>query len=228
MRTESIRTSKQAHELDFIGDHLAIDFVNTVRVVGGEVTDTLQSDDDVKVWLGLAEVPVATKPASWPVGALLDAARRLRAAALKAIEAKKAGSRPPLKAINAFLESSASHGRLVAHSESGLEFRRVYHGDTPEEYLLPVTEAVAKLLAEGDFDLVRRCASERCVLWFYDRTKGHGRRYCTSTGCGNRAKVAAYRSRAREQAGEKAKGSAEAEGSENMVGRPGKGLRERR
>ena len=202
MGTESIQTSKRAHELDFIGDHLAIDFVNTVRVVGGEVTDTLRSDADVKVWLGLAAVPVAAKPAPWPAGTLLEAARRLREATLKAIEAKKAGRRPSLKVINSFLESSASHGRLVAHPESGPEFRRVYHGDTPEEYLLPVAETVAELLAEGDFDLVRQCASERCVLWFYDRTKGHGRKYCTSTGCGNRAKVAAYRSRTRVQAGD--------------------------
>ena len=112
MRMKPIRTSKQAHELDFIGDHLAIDFVNTVRVVGGVVTDTLQSDGDVKVWLGLAAVPVAPKPAPWPAGTLLEAARRLREAALKAIEAKKAGSRPSLKVINSFLESSASRGRL--------------------------------------------------------------------------------------------------------------------
>ena len=69
MRTrESIRTSKRAHALDFIGDHLAIDFVNTVRVVGGEATDTLQSDDDVKVWLGLAAVPVAPNTRPGPPG----------------------------------------------------------------------------------------------------------------------------------------------------------------
>jgi predicted RNA-binding Zn ribbon-like protein len=188
--------------LDFIGDHLAIDFVNTVRVVDGEVADTLQSDGDVKVWLGLAAVPVAAKPARWPAGTLLKVARGLRAATLNAIKAKKAGCRPTLREINSFLTSSASHGRLVAHDESALEFRRVYHGDTPEEYLLPVTEAVAELLAEADFDLVRQCASERCVLWFYDRTKGHGRRYCTSAGCGNQAKVAAYRSRIRQRTGD--------------------------
>ena len=202
MGTKAIRTSKHAHKLDFIGGHLAIDFVNTVRVVGGEVTDTLRSDGDVKVWLGLAAVPVAAKQSPWPAGTLLEAARRLRDATLKAIEAKKAGRRPSLRVINSFLESSASHGRLVAQPGSGLALRRVFHGETPEEYLLPVAEAVAELLAESDFDLVRQCASERCVLWFYDRTKGHGRRYCTSAGCGNRAKVAAYRSRTREQAGD--------------------------
>ena len=203
MRTrESIRTSKRAHALDFIGDHLAIDFVNTVRVVGGEATDTLQSDDDVKVWLGLAAVPGGAETRALARRDAPRSGRRLREAALKAIEARKAGRRPSLTVIKWFLESSASHSRLVAHPESGLEFRRVYHGETPEEYLLPVTEAVAELLAEGDFDLVRQCASDRCVLWFYDRTKGHGRKYCTSAGCGNRAKVAAYRSRTREQAGD--------------------------
>lgn len=94
MVTRSVRTARRAHELDFIGGHLAIDFVNTVRVVDGEVTDTLGSDGDVRVWLGLAGVPVAPKPAPWPDGALLEAARRLREAARKAIEAKKAGIHP--------------------------------------------------------------------------------------------------------------------------------------
>ncbi|MHC5541296.1 CGNR zinc finger domain-containing protein, partial [Singulisphaera rosea] len=78
-----------------------------------------------------------------------------------------------------------------------LELRRMPRGETPEQFLAPVAEAVAELLAHGEIDLIRQCAGERCVLWFYDRTKGHGRRYCTSAGCGNRAKVAAYRARAR-------------------------------
>jgi predicted RNA-binding Zn ribbon-like protein len=199
VRATPVRTSKQAHKLDFIGDHLAIDFVNTARMAGGELTDTLQTDDDVKVWLRLAKVPVSPKPATWQAGALVEAARHLRRATRKAIEAKKAGKRPSLKVLNAFLGSSTSHTILVERSASKLEFTRVYHGMTPEEFLAPVAESVADLLAHGDFDLVRRCASERCVLWFYDRTKGHGRRYCTAEGCGNRAKVAAYRARARER-----------------------------
>ena len=201
LRVAPIRTLNQAHKLDFIGDHLAIDFVNTARMVGGELTDTLQTDHDVRVWLSLANVPVSSRPATWQAGALVAAARHLRQAALKAIEAKKRGERPPLKILNAFLNSSTSHGILIEQSASTLEFRRVYHGVTPEEFLAPVTESVADLLAHADFDLVRKCASERCVLWFYDRTKGHGRRYCTAEGCGNRAKVAAYRARARETRG---------------------------
>lgn len=73
---------------------------------------------------------------------------------------------------------------------------RVYGKETVEAFLAPVAEAVADLMANADFDLVRHCEGEACVLWFYDRTKGHRRRWCTPTGCGNRAKVAAFRARA--------------------------------
>ncbi|WP_422922863.1 CGNR zinc finger domain-containing protein [Singulisphaera sp. PoT] len=198
MSRRPYRSAKRAHDLDFIGDHLAIDFVNTVRMVAGAVTDTLQADEDVKVWLGLAGVPVAVKPAPWRRGALLDAARRLRAATLKSIEARKEGKRPSLAEINAFLVLSTSHGALVP-GDSSPEFRRIYHGSTPEGYLGPLAEAVADLLANGDFELIRRCESGSCVLWFYDRTRHHCRKYCTSAGCGNRAKVAAFRARLREQ-----------------------------
>ena len=48
---------------------------------------------------------------------------------------------------------------------------RVYGKETVEAFLAPVAEAVADLMANADFDLVRHCEGEACVLWFYDRTK---------------------------------------------------------
>jgi predicted RNA-binding Zn ribbon-like protein len=66
---------------------------------------------------------------------------------------------------------------------------------TVEAALVPVAEAVARLLAEGDFKLVRKCESADCTLWFHDRTKSHHRRWCSMALCGNRAKVAAFRAR---------------------------------
>ncbi|MFI4982934.1 MAG: CGNR zinc finger domain-containing protein, partial [Nevskiales bacterium] len=59
----------------------------------------------------------------------------------------------------------------------------------------PVAEAVASLLAQGDFTLVRTCESSDCTLWFHDHTKSHRRRWCSMAQCGNRQKVAAFRAR---------------------------------
>ena len=101
-----------------------------------------------------------------------------------------------LAALNRFLADAKSHMALTPDDAGDLHVTRVYGKKTVEAFLAPVAEAVANLLAEGDFDLVRHCEGKACVLWFYDRTKGRRRRWCTSTGCGNRAKVAAFRARA--------------------------------
>jgi predicted RNA-binding Zn ribbon-like protein len=45
--------------------------------------------------------------------------------------------------------------------------------------------------------LVKRRTGPGCTLWFVDRTKSHGRVFCSATACGNRAKVAAFRDRQR-------------------------------
>jgi len=192
------RAADGPHKLDFIGDHLAIDFINTLRAV--EPFEVFQTDEDVKSWLLSAHVPPPRETANWPKGELLKKARQLREIASKAVQARKAGRRPSLVAINAFLEHATSHPQLVQGRGSKIETRKVYSGRTAEELLAPVAESVADLLANGDFELVRHCEGDGCILWFYDRTKAHRRRWCSSAACGNRAKVAAFRARSRKRA----------------------------
>jgi predicted RNA-binding Zn ribbon-like protein len=188
-------TTNETH-LDFVGDNLAINFINTRRMVEGQLTDTLQSDSDVKAWLRRLEVPVAKGTLPFNDGVLLQGARELREIALATVKDRKSGKKPSLVALNRFLGDAPSHAALTTDDARNIRVTRVYGKVTVEAFLAPVTEAVANLLADGDFDLVRHCEGKACVLWFYDRTKGHRRRWCTSTGCGNRAKVAAFRARA--------------------------------
>ena len=188
-------TTNENH-LDFVGDDLAINFINTRRMVEGQLTDTLQSDSNVKAWLRRLEVPVAKGLLLFGDGVLLERARELREIALAAVQDRKSGKKPSLVALNRFLADAPSHAVLTTDDARNIRVTRVYGKETVEAFLAPVAEAVADLLADGDFNLVRHCEGNACVLWFYDRTKGHRRRWCTSTGCGNRAKVAAFRARA--------------------------------
>jgi predicted RNA-binding Zn ribbon-like protein len=184
------------NHLDFVGDNLAINFINTRRMVEGQLTDTLQSDSDVKAWLRRLEVPVAKGSLPFSDGVLLKGARELREIALAAVQDRKSGKGPSLAALNRFLADAPSHSVLTTDDTRNIHMTRVYGKETIGVFLAPVAEAVADLLAHGDFSLVRHCEGNACVMWFYDRTKGHHRRWCTSTGCGNRAKVAAFRARA--------------------------------
>jgi len=195
MHSGPIRAAAGPHTLDFIGDHLAINFINTLRTPLGEPFEVFKTDKDVREWLLRAGVSTPSESANWPSGALVRKARQLREIALKALQARKAGKRPSLDALNSFLEHSTSHPQLVRRAQSKIEIKRVYSGRTVEQFLAPIAESVADLLANGDFELIRHCAGDRCVLWFYDRTKAHRRRWCSPATCGNRAKVAAFRAR---------------------------------
>jgi CGNR zinc finger protein len=50
---------------------------------------------------------------------------------------------------------------------------------------------------DGSWKRFRECGAPDCRSVFYDRSKNHSGRWCTMAECGNRAKVRAYRERAR-------------------------------
>jgi len=178
-----------------MGDHLALDLLNTVFLLNGELVDSLESDSDVLRWLADAGWPVEDDLANSKPDTLLHSARTLREAVRKLVETRKAGKRADVAHFNAFLAESQSHLKLSPGKGGTLNLEREWKQRTPEEILAPLAESAAELLSAGDFNLVRQCEDSECVLWFYDRTRSHHRRWCSMATCGNRNKVAAFRKR---------------------------------
>jgi predicted RNA-binding Zn ribbon-like protein len=181
----------------FLAGHPALDFLNTRMRVNHELVDLLQRDEDVLRWLEEAGLPVAKLPRDLPSMSLVHAARTLRETIRSLVEKRKAGKRGDPSELNGFLAEAQSHPRLVWKKPRSPTIERVRQQGTPERVLAPVAEAAADLLAMRDFNPVRRCEDETCVLWFSDQTKSHRRRWCSTVLCGNRHKVAAYRKRHR-------------------------------
>ncbi len=181
-----------------VGDHLALDLLNTEARSQGQVVDHWTTDEDVRQWLarqGLAQGP-ANQAA--PPG-LLARGRELRAAVREAISARKAGGSVNINGLNAYLQAYLTSPHLH-HDETGeLTLTRTARGDASSLLLGPLAEAAAQLLVEGDFALVRQCEHPDCILWFYDRTKSHKRRWCSMAQCGNRYKAAQFRKRSNEK-----------------------------
>lgn len=178
-----------------IADHPALDLMNTVAVVEGQWVDFWQSDADVLAWLERLGLRREAAP-RLAKGALLDAARRLREVVRELVLKRKAGLRGDPAPLNEFLLQAASHPQLVWDNDQP-RLQRVGGNTSPEQVLAPLSELAAQLLGEGDFNLVRKCEHPDCVLWFYDRTKSHRRRWCSMAACGNRHKVAEHRKRQR-------------------------------
>src|SRR5258708_607567 len=108
-----VKDTTNENRLDFVGDNRAINFINTRRMVEGQLTDTLQSDSDVKAWLRRLEIPVAKGTLPFSDGVLLQTARDLREIALAAVRDRKSGKNPSLVALNRFLADAPSHAVLT-------------------------------------------------------------------------------------------------------------------
>lgn len=178
-----------------LADDPVLDMLNTLANIDGEPWDFWQADADVVAWLvRLQWVDQGGIPVFEP-GALLNAARALREVIRELVAARKAQQPGNPAALNSFLRKAVSHPQLVWSGAQAPTLERQRKQQTAEQFLAPIAEAAATLLVQGDFNLIRRCEHPECILWFYDRTKAHKRRWCSMALCGNRHKVAEFRKR---------------------------------
>ena len=178
-----------------LADDPVLDMLNTLATIDGMPWDFWQTDADVQRWLVRLEwVQPAAMPA-FEAGALLAAARELREVVRDLVVTRKLGQLGNPTALNSFLRKAVSHPQLVWPASGAPLLERQRKSQTAEQFLSPIAEAAANLLVAGDFNLIRRCEHPECVLWFYDRTKAHKRRWCSMALCGNRHKVAEFRKR---------------------------------
>lgn len=186
-------------EAPMVGDHLALDLLNTEARDNGAAIDYWTTGDDVRRWL--AQHGVLPAGATVDVAALLAQGRRLRELARTLIVQRKGGSVDDTAGLDAYLHAYVSAPHLVCDADGKLTLTRVVQADAVASLLGPLAEAVAQLLVDGDFDLVKQCEHPECVLWFYDRTKAHKRRWCSMALCGNRYKAAQFRKKTLAAAG---------------------------
>jgi predicted RNA-binding Zn ribbon-like protein len=201
----------------FVADAPGLDFLNSVATPLDEQVEWISDGEGLLAWLDQAAmVPPAALDAirAQATPAELDEvaqrARDLREWFRGFVRKKK--GRPliardlrELEPLNQLLQRDEQHGQIVAHvsNVSGdatrFELRANRRWQTAESLLMPIVEALARLVCDEDFTQVKACEGPKCTLLFADHTRGHARRWCSMAICGNRAKVAAHRKRLKEQ-----------------------------
>jgi predicted RNA-binding Zn ribbon-like protein len=189
----------------FVANNPALDLVNTEVALSGVRTDLFESFADLTRWFEQANLASAAEAQrlarlwtdSPEASAALQAARALRSALRNAVERVARMGRVPssladvlgkeLREPRVATEVVPSHGRLETRPHWILE--------KPSDLLVPVAHSAATFFATADYSAVRKCENPNCILFFYDTSKNHSRRWCSMDSCGNRAKVAAFRER---------------------------------
>ncbi len=181
--------------IPLVGDNLALDFINSEYVVEGKRHDGFIDDQSVATWLINVGLLADMSDQQIPAG-LLTEARELRDAARKVVNAGMNRVPADLTVINRVLAA----GRPIRTLEwdAGMQqFRVAVYQDAgnPSGLLWPIADVLINLVTSDKFEFVRQCEAHDCILLFHDLSKSHRRRWCSMATCGNRMKVAAFRSR---------------------------------
>ncbi len=197
MGSEDQKTENTGFE--FVGEYLWLDFVNTELVERDRVFDLLGDTGDLVYWLRESGVVSSeeSRAALERLGStaegerLLERAKEFRKTLREASEQlDEDGSVTPtmIEEVNELLAQSLGH-QVLEPTAKGFEVHFRPLSDGPETLLAPVAESVARFLANGNPSLVKNCENPGCILFFYDTSKNHTRRWCSMSTCGNRMKA---------------------------------------
>jgi predicted RNA-binding Zn ribbon-like protein len=189
----------------FVGNHLALDFLNTRPVQNGDPLELLPDFTALLRWFRAADL-LSSRGArnlqqDWRKSAraslAVKAIQELREILRKDVLEWEGGGwvrQSTLDELNRLMAGHPMLTRLSARGKS-LATQLYFAPRRPEDLFAPLAYGASELLANVDRRRVRKC--DRCVLHFQDVSKKGTRRWCSMQLCGNRLKVAAYAARQR-------------------------------
>jgi predicted RNA-binding Zn ribbon-like protein len=173
----------------FRGGSAALDLTATLQARRSAAPrELLATPGDLDRWLVSARLASAPPGAS---GADLQAARTLR----EAVFTLAAG----LDAPSLDAEACAVLNRIAAGPPAAPALSpdgKVSLQGSAQNLLAALAQDAVRLFG-ADAGRIRQCESDACSIFFVDTSRSGRRRWCSMAACGNKAKVAALRSRAR-------------------------------
>ena len=189
-------------------DELFVAFANTIEFTNGIPTDHLPEPAALLAWLrekGLITERGRTSETTRLLRDPREGERRLerfrylRDLVHAIAERVNAGHRPTreqIRDLNHILRHGLHYHQLVPEAD-GARYSVSQVGDHLDQARATIAGSLANFLAQDDPHRLHTCANEGCREVFIDRSPTGRRRWCDMRVCGNRAKVARHRSRAR-------------------------------
>jgi predicted RNA-binding Zn ribbon-like protein len=206
-RVKTIHASDWKDGFLFVGNQIALDFLNTRPVQDDEPMELLGDFSALLRWFRAAELLGARDAAKlerqWGGSSraerLVEDVRELREGLRKEVLAWENGGtvrRLTTERLNGLMASHPMLTRLITNGDT-FATELWFEPRQPEDLFAPLAHSAAMLFASADGSRVRKC--DQCVLHFHDTSKKGTRRWCSMQLCGNRLKVAAYAARRRTQ-----------------------------
>ena len=191
----------------FVGESLALDFLNSVAAPKGLIIDWLDTEASLLDWFeqsGLCEKAELARLCDGSNAAdfaqALQALHKFRDLFREFINEAAGQKKAPvsdllIKELNEILLGGTLTMQIAetAKDRPSYTLNTQFELRTPRDMLVRIAAVCAKLICEADFSCVRNCEGPTCTMYFLDVSKNHKRRWCSMSICGNRAKAATHR-----------------------------------
>ena len=189
--------------LSRVGDHPALDLLNSVVVARGKPTDRIGDGQMLQAWLSETMV-LPTRgdadfsgwtPADFELLARNTRALREDLRKFLLLRLQSPGYDDAKQDVSFFNDPMANTGfvHVLVVGDDRWELQARPEACSPAVVLGELALACADLIANCAPFQVRRCANPGCTMWFYSNRRGPPRRWCSMTVCGNRMKAMAHR-----------------------------------
>ncbi|WP_405440568.1 CGNR zinc finger domain-containing protein [Streptomyces avidinii] len=176
------------------GEPVALDLLNTRWVADGEPLDLFAGAAGLTRVQGLAVWLEST--------GLADRFRADASTLVHLLTAREALSRavadPADESARTLVDAVLEHGRIRATLTAEGPGERAEFADPAWGPAWTAARDYLDLLGSAP-ERIRTCASESCVLRFFDVSRNGTRRWCSMAACGNRAKASRHYARTRER-----------------------------
>ncbi|WOD08940.1 CGNR zinc finger domain-containing protein [Marinomonas sp. GJ51-6] len=173
-----------------VGNHLAMDFINTLFRCHGEDVDLLSSIDDFGLWAEEMSIELDADNREKN----LEAVRALRSALKTLMLAQLDQEVLPetaVEIVNKHLYHAPTQQKFLL-VEQEVALQPLFPKLSVEQVLGKIAREAAELLTSDQRQHIKSCSNEKCVLLFVDTSRAKKRRWCCMERCGNRAKAANF------------------------------------
>lgn len=175
---------------EFVSGRLCLDFLGTLKWRRTDRVELLEHPADLSEWAIAAGVVDGAIAAGRAELAMLIALREASYRVLAAVLAPNEG--PPVAGDRVLVNRMASNRPVdIRMRPDG----SIHRSGSAEQLAGTLARDLLDLLGDPSLGRVRECGQGECTRLFVDMSRGLSRRWCTMAECGNRSKVAAFRSR---------------------------------
>lgn len=185
-----------------VGNHPALDFLNTRLIKKDQRVELLQSFADLEHWLAsfgvLPYIEDLTHLNDADKSILLAEVLEIRGKFEDMVESLVAGQLPDrlwIDYMNDQLRRHAGYDQLMMNGDK-ISLKRSYSAKNLAGYFV---DQIMQLLTSVEHSRIKKCNGSPCLIYFYDSSRNMSRRWCDVNLCGNRANASNHYHRKKEQ-----------------------------